>query len=221
MSKIKILKLESLNHNVRHLVTEKPEGYSFKPGQATLVSIDKENQRENKRPFTFTSLPEEDHLEFVIKIYPSHEGVTDEIDDLKEGDHLIIEDPWGAIEFKGKGTFIAGGAGVTPFVAILKDQARRQSEAVNQFIFSNKTKQDLFLSDEIKTWTGDNLLLTFTDEDVQGFAHDRVDKDFLEQRIEDQNQYFYICGPSEMVKDVAADLEELGVAEHNIVTEDL
>jgi ferredoxin-NADP reductase len=221
MSKIKILKFEPLNHNVRHLVTEKPKGYTFKPGQATLVSVDKEDLRDKKRPFTFTSLPEEEHLEFIIKIYPSHEGVTDEIDDLREGDHLIIEDPWGAIEFKGKGTFIAGGAGITPFVCILKDQARHQSESVNRFIFSNKKKKDLFLENELKEWTDNNLLLTFTDEAVEGAAHERVDERFLKQQIDDFNQYFYICGPEKMVEDLSAVLETLKVDKNHIVTEDL
>jgi predicted ferric reductase len=40
---------------------------------------------------------------------------------LKHGDELIIRDVWGAIEYKGEGVFIAGGAGVTPFIAILHD----------------------------------------------------------------------------------------------------
>jgi predicted ferric reductase len=39
---------------------------------------------------------------------------------LKHGDELIIRDVWGAIEYKGEGVFIAGGAGVTPFIAILR-----------------------------------------------------------------------------------------------------
>ena len=29
-------------------------------------------------------------------------------------DHVLIGDPWGAIEYRGPGTFFAGGAGITP-----------------------------------------------------------------------------------------------------------
>ncbi len=186
-----------------------------------MVSVDKDGLRDESRPFTFTSLPEEEHLEFVIKIYPSHEGVTDEIDELQEGDCLIIEDPWGAIEFKGKGTFIAGGAGVTPFISILRDQAKRRGETVNQFIFSNKKKMDLFMEEDLKAWTDDNLLLTFTEEPVDGAAQGRVDQDFLKQRITDFNQYFYICGPNKMVEDLSTALQKLGVDETYVVKEDL
>jgi predicted ferric reductase len=42
-----------------------------------------------------------------------------ELGKLKHGDELIIR-VWGAIEYKGEGVFIAGGAGVTPFIAILR-----------------------------------------------------------------------------------------------------
>jgi predicted ferric reductase len=103
------------------MVTDKPANYSFKPGQATSLAINKEGLTSKKRPFTFTSLPEGDTLEFIIKIYTSHNGVTAQIEKLVVGDELIIEAAWGAITYKGEGTFIAGGAGITPFVAILRD----------------------------------------------------------------------------------------------------
>jgi predicted ferric reductase len=45
---------------------------------------------------------------------------------LKHGDELIIRDVWGAIEYKGE-VFIAGGAGVTPFIAILRQLQTMQN----------------------------------------------------------------------------------------------
>jgi ferredoxin-NADP reductase len=220
MSKITIQSVESLNYNVRRFKTNKPEGYEFTPGQATLVSIDKDGLREEKRPFTFTSLPEDDHLEFTIKIYPSHEGVTDELDELNPDDRLIIEDAWGAIEFKGKGTFIAGGAGVTPMLAILRDQARKESDFIEQIIFSNQEKKDLFLEEELRSLSGGNLLLTFTHENVEGAEQGRVDQSFLRKHVQKTNQYFYVCGPPDMVENLEEILKELGVDAEKIVTEE-
>jgi hypothetical protein len=40
---------------------QKPEGYTFVSGQATDVSINTPNQK-TKRPFTFTSLNDNDYL---------------------------------------------------------------------------------------------------------------------------------------------------------------
>lgn len=60
---VKIIDTESVTHDVKKLTFEKPKGYEFEPGQATEVAIDKEGWRDEKRPFTFTSLNAEEHLE--------------------------------------------------------------------------------------------------------------------------------------------------------------
>jgi ferredoxin-NADP reductase len=119
--KVEILEKSKVTHDVWALTTARPDGFSFEPGQATEVRIDREKWREEPRPFTFTSLPDDDVLEFTIKAYRDHDGVTNKLDDVKVGEKLLIDDPWGAITYKGPGTFIAGGAGITPFLAILRD----------------------------------------------------------------------------------------------------
>lgn len=118
---VKIIAIESVTHDVDRYVLEKPEGFAFTPGQATEVAIDTPQWREEKRPFTFSCLPNWDCLEFTIKHYPDQEGVTEALCDLAVGDALVIDDPWSTIEYKGPGTFIARGAGVTPFIAILRN----------------------------------------------------------------------------------------------------
>lgn len=40
-TKVKVLLIEGVTHDVRRFVVEKPEGYSFVPGQATEVSMSK------------------------------------------------------------------------------------------------------------------------------------------------------------------------------------
>src|SRR6056297_106073 len=111
---VKIKSIKLINYNVLRIVTEKPNEYSFEPGQATEVSINQANWKDEKRPFTFTNLPTEDVLEFTIKVYPEHDGVTEKLTELGVGDELIVGDVFGAIKFKGKGVFLAGGSGVTP-----------------------------------------------------------------------------------------------------------
>ena len=39
---VKILDIQDVTHNVRRYRFEKPQGYAFKPGQATEVSLDEE-----------------------------------------------------------------------------------------------------------------------------------------------------------------------------------
>ena len=83
-AKVRIKAAEYVTHNVRRFDVEKPPGFSFEPGQATEVSIDRDGWRDEKRPFTFTALPEWDDLQFTIKIYPDHGGVTDQLGKLEE-----------------------------------------------------------------------------------------------------------------------------------------
>lgn len=100
------------------IAVERPRGFQFIPGQAVDLAINKDPWRNEKRCFSFISLPGDDFLEFAIKTYPEHNGVTNQLRTLKKDDELILYDPFGEIAYKGEGTFIAGGAGVTPFIAV-------------------------------------------------------------------------------------------------------
>src|SRR5882724_11272995 len=107
----KIRSIKNVTHDVLQIVVERPANYDFTPGQATELSINKEKWKDERRPFTFTSLPGANFLEFTIKTYPARKGVTNELLNVKPGDELILHDVWGAISYKGEGIFIAGGAG--------------------------------------------------------------------------------------------------------------
>jgi len=217
---VKIKSIDFINYNVLGIVTEKPDAYNFKPGQATEVSINQEKWKDEKRPFTFTNLPQKDVLEFTIKVYPDHNGVTEQLSKLKAGDELILRDIFGAIQFKGKGTFLAGGAGVTPFIAILKSLGQDQI-GNNTLIFANKEEKDIFLKNEFESLLGDRFLNVLSEEKTEKYAHGHIDKEFLKSTISDFSQYFYVCGPPEMVDNVVEDLKELGAARDKIVIEDM
>ena len=131
---VKILKTEFVTHNVKRFTLSKPKNYVFEAGQATDIVINLPEWKEERRPFTFTGLNEWDRLEFTIKIYGDHKGVTNKLGELKPGDELIVHDIWGAIHYKGEGTFIAGGAGVTPYIAIFRQLEKDGKVGNNQFI---------------------------------------------------------------------------------------
>ncbi|MBV6639385.1 MAG: flavodoxin reductase [Cyclobacteriaceae bacterium] len=216
---VTIREIEVITHDVKRYIVDKPDGYAFEPGQATEVAINKEGLTDEARPFTFTSLPDDDHLEFVIKSYPSHNGVTDKLDDLKVGDELIIGDSWGAIQYKGPGWFIAGGAGVTPFIAILKKLAKDGNLKGNHLLFSNKTSKDVIMEGQFREWLGDHFISTLTDEKKDGHLNKMINEELLKELIEDTSVNFYVCGPDQMVKDISSQLENLGASADEIVFE--
>ncbi len=219
---VKVLEIMERTHNVRTFRVEKPDGYSFVPGQATEVSINTPELKNKKRPFTFTCLEKEKYLEFTIKMYDKHEnGVTKHLRDLKKGDSLIIREVFGAIHYDGKGVFIAGGAGITPFIAILRMLREKGELKGNRLIFSNKTEKDIILKDEFDSMTSEGLEITYvlTKEKKKGYDFGRIDRDYLEMEIKDFSQNFYVCGPIAMVGELQDALKKLGANAESIVFE--
>lgn len=218
--KVKIKAINQVTHDVKQFVVEKPLGYDFKPGQATEVSINKEDWKEEKRPFTFTSLKDAGDLEFTIKIYPDHNGVTEQLGKLKPGDELIIRDTWGAIEYKGPGYIIAGGAGITPYIAILRDLKKENKLNGIHLLFSNKTDDDIILKEELDAMLGDNATYVITDQEDTKYTKAYLNKEFLKSNIEDFNSRFYVCGPPKMTEDIKESLEELGANPDTVQLDD-
>lgn len=216
---VKIKEVVKVNHNVKRFTVERPEGYRFEPGQATHVSINKAGWESEDRPFTFTNLPESNNLEFTIKIYPSHEGVTDRMNTLVAGDELILRKVAGAITYKGPGYFIAGGAGVTPFIAIFRDLEQKGELDGNILIFSNKTDQDIFMKEEFDSLLKKRVMYVVTEQEDTNYIKGYIDENFLKETITDLTKHFYVCGPKKMTKDVNDALERIGATTEDLVFE--
>jgi ferredoxin-NADP reductase len=216
---VKIVSVEPVTHDVMRFTVQKPEGYTFVSGQATDVSINTPDLHNEKRPFTFTSLNDNSYLEFVIKIYDNNDGVTKELGKLKQGDELIIHDVWGAIEYKGEGVFIAGGAGITPFIAILRQLQAENKIANNKLIFTNKTENDIILKKEFNDMLGKNFINTLTDEKKEGYENRRIDYTFLKEKIDNFKQHFYVCGPPQFVTAISEALTQLGAKTDEVIFE--
>jgi len=219
LHQVKIKSVNHATHDVLQIVTEKPNNYTFIPGQATDVSINKPGWENELRPFTFTCLPSDEYLEFNIKTYPSRNGVTHQLLFLKEDDEIILHDVFGEIIYKGQGVFIAGGAGITPFISIFRDLHSKSEVGNNKLIFANKTKADIILEDEFKALLNNNFINILSQENVDGYANGYISEDFLKEFVTEKNQYFYICGPDPMIEAVEKQLKNLDVPEHYIVKE--
>ena len=217
---VKIKSIKHITHDVLQIVTEKPQQYNFTPGQATEVAINKNGWQNKKRPFTFTCLPDNNYLEFTIKTYPLHKSVTNEILQLKKDDELILHDVFGAISYKGEGVFIAGGAGVTPFISIFRHLQSKKEIGDNKLIFANKTKADIILEQEFKKLLGKNFINILSYEKEIGYAHGQITEDFLKPHINNDIKNVYLCGPPPMMEAVEKQLVNLKVDKKHIVKEE-
>ena len=217
---VKIISIKPVTHDVKCFTVQKPQGYKFNPGQATEIAINKEGWQKELRPFTFTCLPDNEYLEFTIKTYPSHKGVTNELLSLKPNDELILGDSWGTIGYKGEGVFIAGGAGVTPFISIFRYLHSKNEIGNNKLIFTNKSKADIINEDEFKKMLGKNFINILSDEKTDEYAYGHITEDFLKQCDIDLKKHVYICGPPPMMDAIEQQLLHLKFDKQLIVKEE-
>jgi ferredoxin-NADP reductase len=218
--KVTLLMSGFVTHDVKRFVVSRPDEFEFEPGQGVELAIDQPDWREESRPFTPTSLRNDRVLEFTIKGYPAHEGVTQALHALKPGAQLLMSDPFGTIRYKGPGVFLAGGAGITPFLAILRQLAHEDHLDDHYLLFSNKTPADVIVDKELRHMLGDRCVLTCTDEQAPGYENRLIDRDFLAEKVSDFDQHFYVCGPPEFNKAVNKALKDLGAKADLLVFEE-
>lgn len=214
-----IKSIDNVTHDVLRIVTNKPAGFEFVPGQAAGIAIKRHGWLKEERPFTFTGLPTNNTLEFTVKTYPGEQGVTNELLYLSPRDELVLHDVYGTIAYKGEGVFIAGGAGITPFISIFRDLKVKNAIGKNMLLFANKTKADIILEQEFEELLGTAFINILSDEQVDGYYHGRITEAFLKTKVTDFKQQFYICGPPPMIKEVEEQLFNSGVDKEQITKE--
>jgi ferredoxin-NADP reductase len=218
--RVRILHTGFVTHDVRQYIVSRPDAFTFDPGQGVELAFDENGWREEGRPFTPTSLPSAPVLEFTIKGYLDHDGVTRKLNGTGPGTELLMSDPFGTITYQGPGTFVAGGAGVTPFLSILRSIEDEGELEQCSLLFSNRTPADVICEKELRALLGDRCHLTCTERSAPGYGARRIDRAYLEEKVEGIDQPFYLCGPPAFVDDLSEALEAMGATPDRIVVEE-
>ena len=216
---VKIKDLQKITHDVIRVTFEKPDGYTFTPGQAADISVNQPNWEDKKSCFTFTSLPEDENLEFTIKTYPSRQRVTNKLLSAQVGDEIILQDPFGDIRNHGEGIFIAGGAGITPFIAILKVLEQKGEIGNSKLIFANRKAEDIIDKKYFTNLLGENFINVLSDENVKGCENGYITSEIIKKYVNGNSDLYYLCGPPPMMNAVNESLITLGVNENKIIKE--
>lgn len=211
---VSILSLTYLTHNVILLKIEKPQNFDYKIGQAVEVSLIKENNTEIKSVFTITSIPTDDHLSFIIKIPEFRNKFIKALIDAAEGDKMNVYVPFGGIEYKGEGVFVAGGAGIAPFIPILRDLKTKGELGNSKLIFANRTEIDIVLKEYLHELLGDRFINILSEEEHEDYSFGFATSKFIQQNNSENLKYYYLCGPKPML-----DIIEEGLLAENIKKE--
>ncbi len=210
-----IAAIEPVTHDIVSLRLDlvEPDGFTFKPGQYADIAIPGHDAH---RSFSMANLPDQP-LEFLIKKYPGghFSGLLD--GELKVGDPLELDGPYGTFTLKKSSdrpiVCIGGGAGMAPILSLLRHAVRDGIERPIRFYYGARTENDLFYLDQIEALgaqLGDFKFVGCLSEswpdawEHTGFVTEVVQR--LEPGLAGYDAY--LCGPPPMV-DAAIDLLDM------------
>ena len=188
-----------------------PDGYNleFKTGQfITLYWPDTPNY---KRAYSLSSCAlDRGFYEVTVK----REGKmgTRLVDWAKPGDKLAVLPPTGRFlpvyEPDKHLICIAGGSGVTPFRAFVREATRRELETKITVLYSVRTTNDIIFHEEFRQLENDNQNFDFYvtctrlhPEDPWTGRRGRITSAWVKEHVHDlANTVFYACGPNELVE---------------------
>ncbi|MGZ6299603.1 MAG: ferredoxin reductase [Candidatus Limnocylindria bacterium] len=153
-------------------------------------------------------------------------------DVIEVGDKVEVRGPIGGYfvwepALGGPLLLIAGGSGVVPLMAMLRERAAVDSKPPTALLYSSRTFDDVIYRDELATLAADDprlrVIQTLTRSQPPGWTgYDRrIDRAMLGEAITaaGAQPLVYICGPTLLVEAAANGLVELGVPPAQVRTE--
>lgn len=167
----------------------------WRPGQFAFLSTSTPGLRE-PHPFTIAGHPDSDNsIRFMIK--PLGDWTRRLPDRLRRGDGVEIEGPYGRFDFRKGGSrqiWIAGGVGITPFLAWVQSLSKDESRRIHLF-YSVRTADEAIgldiLKDAAAQFPGFSFDLVVTTQGSRLDARRVADSAPFDPNGAD----FFFCGP--------------------------
>lgn len=200
--------VEQLNGSICRLRLQKPPAtpFGYAPGQFVFLSLQGSGVTTEPHPFTLSSAPgSDDQIECTIK---NCGDWTATVPQLSREGSARIDGPYGILSYTTADVsheliLIGGGIGITPLLSMLRALAQQQSSRTILLIWSNRTREDMVLSEELEQLQQalPNLQtqLHFSRESGK-----RLTKELLQTLLTGWNRdaEVYLCGPVPMMESV-------------------
>lgn len=162
-----------------------------------------------KRWFTIAAAPGEKYP--VITTHMTDSSFKQALNAMKPGDTVETSGVKGDFiwqESERPIVMVAGGIGMTPFYAMLKDRAIRSEPLAATLIYSNHDENVLY-KEELDAWAAEHPELK-----IEYITAERVTPTRLAELIPDLNRaLIYVSGPEAMVETLGDALKESGLPE--------
>jgi len=234
ISKVKLKGRQEIALGTMAFHFEKPARFTYKSGQfcdLTLVDPPETDAEGNTRGFTLASAPNEGDLMVATRMRDTAFKRVLKTMDL--GSELTLDAPYGSFTLHSDASipaaFLAGGVGVTPVRSIVLEATRDKLPHKIVLFDSNRTPEDSAFLDEFTQAQAENPNFTFvgTMTDLERSSSDWngetgfITSAMIAKSVADLNlPIFYISGPRAMVAAMRTTLEESGVKDDKIRTEE-
>jgi len=213
---------------------EKPAGFAYKAGQFgdfTLINPFETDGEGNTRGFSLASAPYEDSLMFATRMRDT--AFKRVLGKMELGTEILLAAPYGSFTLHNNSTipavFLTGGIGVTPVRSIIL-QAAHENLPHKIFLFdSNRTPEDAAFLNELMGAELKNPNYTFVgtmtemDKSARKWNGETgyITKAMIAKYVDDLTvPTYYLAGPASMVTAMRKTLNESGVDDDNLRTEE-
>jgi ring-1,2-phenylacetyl-CoA epoxidase subunit PaaE len=207
--------------------------FAFRPGQYLTLAADIDGE-EIRRSYSICSAPSDPLVRVGVKKVADGRFSRFVNDRLGVGDTIRVMPPEGRFTPKlGGGVrqdyiLIAAGSGITPMLSIASTVLDHEPESTVTLIYGNRSTDAIMFREELEDLK-DRHLGRFTL--VHVLSREKQDFELLNGRIDGGRietmagrglidpltaDGVFLCGPGEMIDDVAATLKSLGVADDKI-----
>lgn len=228
LAETKILSREKLTGDLWLMWIEKPDGFTFKPGQYCTIGVNG-----IERAYSIASAPHEDDLELFIELVPYEEGghLTPLLYELQRGDKVTIRPRAKGIftfnpNFKNH-VLVATVTGVVPYVSYLRDYLHKGESGHRFYVLEGASYHDEFGYDEefvryakqypemvkfIPTVSRPDEARNADWQGETGRVNAIVEAQVDRLGLKREDTLIYACGHPGMIEDVKARMSPLGYA---------
>ncbi|HEY1596401.1 MAG TPA: ferredoxin reductase [Thermoleophilaceae bacterium] len=219
--------------HAKTLVLDVPGWPGQRAGQHVDIRLTAEDGYQSERSYSIASAPETPALELTIDRVEDGEVSPYLTEEARPGDQFELRGPVGGY-FVWEATsdqpllLVAGGSGLVPLMAILRQHELVGSGAGTRLLLSARTLEDVLYRQELEALRDRaeavTVHLTLTRDtpppEWSGWAR-RVDRAMLEAvgPGPDARPRVYVCGPTPFVEEAAGLLVEIGYDPRSVHTE--
>ncbi|APO82434.1 benzoate 1,2-dioxygenase electron transfer component BenC [Pseudomonas putida] len=196
---------------------------AFLPGQYVNLKVPGSEQ---SRAYSFSSLPKDGEVSFLIRNVPGGLMSSFLTNLAKAGDSMTLAGPLGSFYLRPIQRpllLLAGGTGLAPFTAMLEKIAEQGSEHPLHLIYGVTNDFDLVELDRLQALAARIPNFTFSacvaNPDSQYPQKGYVTQHIEPRHLNDGDVDVYLCGPPPMVEAVSQYVREQGITPANFYYE--